>query len=236
MQSQLPARFLVKGSRRNASGDLEDLYLLVNIQRVVSCSQREILSLKVIQNSLRQLQGSIWHQAQLEWGPFQETLISPDGSIEKVSTILRVNEYLQTPSGIRYFVFTMSYMMDLLPPWSRVYRGWDTTTDWAFRKTDILAVPLPSAPPAPAPARPVPPAPQPISRIPKHILKVFIEAAIIKGDICPITLDPLTQTNAACLPCGHLGDREALQRTMQERKCCPVCRAPGRVEDLQSLN
>lgn len=52
---------------------------------------------------------------------------------------------------------------------------------------------------------------------------LMIEAAIRRGDTCPVTLAPLTSVALLVPPCGHILS-EAARPT---NNMCPVCRAPA---------
>jgi hypothetical protein len=44
--------------------------------------------------------------------------------------------------------------------------------------------------------------------------------------ICPITMEPLTMSDAAWTPCGHAFSRAALMTALERDERCPMCRAP----------
>ena len=245
----LPEQFLVKGFK-HCSRELVPVYMLLHVGCVFHPTPTTQM-VEVLENPLSSLENGVWKEDGLGLDPFQVQLKVINQSSVRNIQMIRTKEVLQLTTGRKLSIYTMSHMMDVLHPWSSVYRGWDTSNRWAFSKEDIsltvesqlprtvrtISEPIPVAYPilSSAPWNPTPP-PQPRVQptLPKHILKIFIESAVAKGDTCPITLDPLTQESAACLPCGHLVDREALERAVQERKCCPVCRASGTVESIQS--
>lgn len=243
----LPERFLVKGFK-HCSRELVPVYMLLHAGCVFHPTPTTQM-VEVLENPLSSLENGVWKEDRLELDPFQVQLKVINQSSVRNIQMIRTKEILQLTSGRKLSVYTMSHMMDVLHPWSCIYRGWDTSNRWAFSKEDVhplrlaprpLVTPLPFATPILAsswvPQRRQSPPPQPTSvapAIPKHILQVFVDAAIAKEETCPITLDPLTRATAACLPCGHLVDHESLKRAVQERKCCPVCRTPGTIDQIQ---
>ena len=109
-----------------------------------------------------------------------------------------------------------------------VYMGNDKYREWHFLGTEFPSAPAPSsfaASPAPASADP--------HQIPRHIFKVFVEAAVAKKEACPITMEEITMENVAMTPCGHLFDKTALQMALRSRNTCPQCRAA--VTSMQRL-
>jgi hypothetical protein len=84
----------------------------------------------------------------------------------------------------------------------------------------VLSQPLPppSAPPASQPDLSVP---EPSSRLPIHIQRLVIDAAIHSRAICPITMEPITADTAIVTPCGHVFGTELTGHV----SLCPVCRS-----------
>ena len=72
-----------------------------------------------------------------------------------------------------------------------------------------------------------------------HVCKIcslfdcFVESAIQKQDVCPITMEPLKKGSIGCLPCGHLFDKDALLSALIISKKCPTCRQACSEEDVQ---
>lgn len=84
----------------------------------------------------------------------------------------------------------------------------------------------PGGPPSGLP--PAPSVPQPPKRysttFPQHLVNMVLEAAIQKGDTCPISFEPLTKTSARLTPCGHLVSHLAAEHWLSSAHSCPVCR------------
>jgi hypothetical protein len=65
----------------------------------------------------------------------------------------------------------------------------------------------------------------PVAKPQERISKLVISDAIEKGDICPISLTPLTLETSVCVaPCYHVFSKEAITEWMKEKKICPSCR------------
>lgn len=68
--------------------------------------------------------------------------------------------------------------------------------------------------------------------VPRHVVCGFMEHAIGKGEVCPITMDTLTKETIAYTACGHLFDRQAVSMAIRESGKCPTCRAKLSLEDI----
>jgi len=62
-------------------------------------------------------------------------------------------------------------------------------------------------------------------KIPTHMVRAFMDAAIGRGDECPVSMEPLAADTIACTPCGHLFAKAALARSLNSSNTCPTCRA-----------
>ena len=71
--------------------------------------------------------------------------------------------------------------------------------------------------------------------IPLHIFTPFINQAIEKKDMCPISMEILTKKDVASTPCGHLFQYDSLKKALQTAEKCPTCRAKCNVEDIQYI-
>ena len=60
--------------------------------------------------------------------------------------------------------------------------------------------------------------------VPARIAALVIAGAVTAGEVCPITLEPLTEGATACTPCFHCFEREALHVWLARHATCPVCK------------
>lgn len=68
---------------------------------------------------------------------------------------------------------------------------------------------------------------KPIEKPLKHVSEVMIKDAVSKEQTCPITMNPLTLTNAvATSPCYHIFDKEGITKWLAKSNQCPTCRTP----------
>lgn len=160
---------------------------------------------------------------------YRETFMQVDYYTNMVT---RTSKYLSSEAHAVIPVYEMTTPNMVLPDrFYDVYMGNDKRREWHFLGAEFpfAAAPLaPSAPRASAPvvAAPAPPASAQPQQIPRHIFKVFVEAAIAKKEACPITMEEITMENVAMTPCGHLFDKTAIQMSLRTRNTCPQCRAP----------
>lgn len=66
-----------------------------------------------------------------------------------------------------------------------------------------------------------------IPYIPTWVIKDLLTTAVSRGDVCPITHEPLVADESVmCLPCFHIFNKEALAKWVEVgEKICPKCRA-----------
>jgi hypothetical protein len=96
---------------------------------------------------------------------------------------------------------------------------------------------IPSTPPA-TPSNPT--VPPPIKRKAKmappaprgdlnfHVARKLMELAILKKEMCPITVEEFSAGNTAVMPCGHLFMQMAIEESFKkEMRKCPECRQIG---------
>lgn len=80
----------------------------------------------------------------------------------------------------------------------------------------------------PTPSAPVsrsrPSSPPKTSALPQYLVNMVIEAAVQKGDTCPVSLEPLTKASVRLTPCGHLVSHPAAEHWLSNAHSCPVCR------------
>jgi hypothetical protein len=186
------------------------------------------------------LQGCMWKNDGVPQEPrtcrhYRETSMQVDYYTNMVT---RTSKYLSSERHAIIPVYEMTTPNMVLPDrFYDVYMGNDRRREWHFLGAEfpyaavagVPAVAVPSA--AIAAHRPsAPPSPSSLSaqpqQIPRHIFKVFVEAAIAKKETCPITMEEITMENVAMTPCGHLFDKTALQMALRTRNTCPQCRAP----------
>ena len=73
--------------------------------------------------------------------------------------------------------------------------------------------------------------------VPAHVMNSHIELAILKNQICPISLEPMSAKTIAYTPCGHLFNYESLHHsfTHTHLQGCPSCRKPMKVTDIKKF-
>lgn len=182
------------------------------------------------------LQGCMWKNDGVPQEPrtchhYRETSMKVDYYTNMVT---RTSKYLSSERHAVIPVYEMTTPNLVLPDrFYDVYMGNDRRREWHFLGAEFpsaavavaaIAVHRPSAPPSPSSLSSQPLA-QP-QQIPRHIFKVFVEAAIVKKETCPITMEEISMENVAMTPCGHLFDKTALQMALRTRNTCPQCRAP----------
>jgi hypothetical protein len=177
------------------------------------------------------LRGCTWKNDGVPQDPrtchhYRETFMHVDYYTNMVT---RTSKYLSSERHLAIPVYEMTTPNMVLPDnFYNVYMGNDKYREWHFLGTEFPSAPAPSsfaASPAPASADP--------HQIPRHIFKVFVEAAVAKKEACPITMEEITMENVAMTPCGHLFDKTALQMALRSRNTCPQCRAA--VTSMQRL-
>jgi hypothetical protein len=172
------------------------------------------------------LQGCMWKNDAAAQEPracrhYRETSMQVD---YYSNMITRTSKYLSSERHAIIPVYEMTTTNMVLPDrFHCVFMGKDRQRDWHFLESEFpsFVAHRPSAPPSPPQA----PAEQ-AQQIPRHVFKVFVEAAIAKKETCPITMEEITMENVAMTPCGHLFDKTALQMALRTRNTCPQCRAP----------
>jgi hypothetical protein len=138
------------------------------------------------------------------------------------TTLSKTNKYVIVPWHDPIHIYKVKYSGVILPSsYFRVYEGKDTSERWHFKK------PSSTSGPSEAPLTQV--------KIPSHIVRCFVESAIQKKEICPITLDALVMGNVAMTSCGHLFAREALASCLSSSNICPSCRSDVNEDGLVNL-
>jgi hypothetical protein len=62
---------------------------------------------------------------------------------------------------------------------------------------------------------------------------MVVEKAEKEKEECPITMESIEKRMVGGTPCGHLFDKQALEKVVKDTKKCPTCRAEVRLEDIQ---
>jgi hypothetical protein len=60
----------------------------------------------------------------------------------------------------------------------------------------------------------------------KRVADTMIEAAMAKGESCPISMEPITKESVCVAPCYHCFDKESIQQWLARNESCPTCRTP----------
>lgn len=113
-----------------------------------------------------------------------------------------------TSESILYILLNLVGIAVDAAVWVCIYRGWKD------RRRQVVVPQVTAAPKAPQPQQP---------SLTTYAATLMIEAAIQRGDTCPVTLAPLTSVALLVPPCGHILS-EAARPT---NNMCPVCRAPA---------
>ena len=162
---------------------------------------------------------------------------SRHGDKEYECTINRTRDFIQTLGYGDIYVYTMTNANTVLSSkYYTICAGRDTDKNFHFEKRDLaepLAAPAPAALATALAPTALAPAPAP-AKIPQHIFRCFVDSAIEKNDVCPITMEPLVRDTVASTPCGHLFNCEAIKMALQVSKRCPTCRYETSTENLQT--
>jgi hypothetical protein len=106
--------------------------------------------------------------------------------------------------------------LDFIRAW---VRRWDPAT-WSAEEDRTDPVPV------------LRPEPESTNPLPTFVTDALIADAIRRGLTCPITLEPITPTNATVTPCYHVFDADALSTWVAQHldrdaiPTCPACKAP----------
>lgn len=76
------------------------------------------------------------------------------------------------------------------------------------------------------PVQPVHVAKIPIKEIPNHAINMLLLAAVIQGEECPISGNPIDTNNGSVTSCFHIFDKDAMTTWLalpHTNKKCPVC-------------
>lgn len=212
----------------------EDRYVLISLATVDGCMEAT-----VVENSKHLFTNAEWRSDALEGRPenYKFRRISSRSAPKIYDTSMcKTNRYLIVRWHEPIHIYTMKSCGVILPStYFRVFKNEDLNEIWHFKKPSgaVLSVAPSVAVPSVAPSVAVPsvvPLSQP--KIPSHIVRGFIESAIQKKEVCPITLDALVMGNVAMTSCGHLFERQALMNAITNSKVCPNCRASVKEGDI----
>ena len=196
----------------------DDRYVLLSL----SLQDSKYVQAKVVDNSKYLFTSAEWRSDGLEGQPknyiFRRVSSRSATPKDYASTLRKTINYVIVPWHEPIYIYTMTYSGVILPStYFRVFRNDDTEVKWHFKKPSSFA----GASPVPAPAK-----------IPSHIIVGFVESAIQKKEVCPITLDALVMGNIAMTSCGHLFEKQGLLNMLRSTTACPTCRALIKQEDL----
>jgi hypothetical protein len=145
----------------------------------------------------------------------------------------KMADYIELPWGSVYQYNMTSPNQILSSKFYRVVMNEDRNVKWHFKRAVLLTQPLLTQPLL---TQPLQHQQQPLqAKIPNHIFRVYLQDAIARNEICPITMEPLMM-NAGLTSCGHLFNKDAILMVIRSSvsPLCPTCRAVIR-EDVQSL-
>ena len=205
----LPSYIIVKA--------IEDRYVLLTLPVV-----EEYIEAIVVDNSKYLFSVAEWRSDGIEGQPENHMFkrISSRSAPKIYNSILvKTSNYIIVPWHQPIHIYTMKHSGVILPSsYFKVFKGDDINEKWHFRKPLPLPLPLPL--------------PQ-SQKIPSHIVRGFVESAINKKEVCPISLDALVMGHVAMTTCGHLFEKEALTNVINTMcPTCPTCRAVIKKNDI----
>jgi hypothetical protein len=208
----------------------EDRYVLVSLV------QSNYVEATVVENSKHLFTHAEWRSDGLEGQPrkYEFKRVS-SRSTPKIytSTLYKTRNYILVSWHEPIYIYTMTYSGTILPSaYFQVFSGDDTSEIWHFKKEAVSPPSSPSVSPPSSPSVSPPSSPSGASpaKIPPHIVRGFVESAIQKNEVCPITLDPLVIGQIAMTSCGHLFERQSLMNMLNS--ACPTCRVVIQKEEL----
>ena len=210
MSPMSPSLIIVKAA--------EDRHCLLSLSMIDRCVEAII-----VDNSKYLFTNAEWRSDGIEGRPedYRFRRISSRSEPKYYPTTLcKTNKYVIVSWHEPIHIYTIKYPGVILPStYFKVFKNEDTEERWHFKK------PSSSSGPSQAPAVSQ-------AKIPSHIVRGFVESAIQKKEVCPITLDALVMGNVAMTSCGHLFTREALVSCLSSSNVCPNCRASVKEGDI----
>lgn len=187
--------------------------------------------LTILEYPVMIVQNGIWQTSSVQTGSQRMKVVresSRHADVAYECTITRTQDFVRIPVIGDIYVYEMTSANKILSSkYFKVCKGEDREKKWHFEKHDIVFAALPVA-------LAVPVVSQTPSKIPQHIFRMFVDAAVEKKEECPITMEPLTREMVAGTSCGHLFDREAIKRVLRDSGRCPTCRCETDSENLQT--
>jgi len=202
----------------------EDRHCLLSLSIVDRCMEAS-----VVDNSKYLFTNAEWRSDGLEGRPedYRFRRISSRSEPKYYPTTLcKTNNYVIVNWHEPIHIYKIKYSGVILPStYYRVFKNEDSAERWHFKKPSGAAGAAGAA--GQSPSITVTQA-----KIPSHIVRGFVESAIQKKEICPITLDALVMGNVAMTSCGHLFEKEALINAITNSNVCPNCRADVKEGDI----
>ena len=211
----------------------EGRYVMLNIIHRMNKESMPYIMFKVIDNPKNLIENSYWRNNQPTQDVVSYTCVresSVSGPTTYEARLTRTHRIIVTEGGDIPEYKLESRNTILESKFYHVTRDDDPGERWHFKESMVRPEPLPASAASSSSH-----ASASHAKIPKHILKVFIEDAISKNSLCPITMEPLTLENASITSCGHLFDKEALCLSLKTCKKCPMCRADAKADEIQAL-
>ena len=215
----------------------DDRYVLLNVSHVtrfIDNVEKTCLKFDVVNEPQNMLNGR-WKTGRVESSALNYTCerVSSRGPTKYYNTVIhKMPNYIELSWGSVHEYNMTSPNQILSSKFYRVVMNEDRNVKWHFKKGPLQ--------PQPQPLHQQHQQMQPMNsqtKIPNHIFRVYLQDAITRNEVCPITMEPLTM-NAGLTNCGHLFNKDALlMATRGSPNCslCPICRAPVREQDIQIL-
>ena len=216
----------------------DNRYVLLNVSHVtrfIDNVEKTCLKFDVVNEPQNMLNGR-WKTGRVEPSALTYTCerVSSRGPTKYYTTIMnKMADYIELPWGSVYQYNMTSPNQILSSKFYRVVMNEDRNVKWHFKRAVLLTQPLLTQPLL---TQPLQHQQQPLqAKIPNHIFRVYLQDAIARNEICPITMEPLMM-NAGLTSCGHLFNKDAILMVIRSSvsPLCPTCRAVIR-EDVQSL-
>lgn len=116
-----------------------------------------------------------------------------------------------------------------------IQRRNETLSSFKAQSFIPITVRAPTVAPTVAPVAPVEKKKYTIPSIPKHLIEAVLRDASSRGEVCPITYEPIDMTSSAITSCFHVFDRESIDKWIinpANGDKCPVCKSQCNVYAL----